>query len=92
MAVEATIARQSYASSSLCHWICLVSILKISLLVRILVSRVLFSVPTGDFRRLLVTIVETSTFTLFQFLTTNIPLYSAFVNFVPPGLCTDDDM
>ena len=56
MAVEETIARQSYASSSLCYWICLVSILKISLLVRIRVSRVLFFVPTGDFRRLLVTL------------------------------------
>ena len=87
MAIEAKIARYSCMSSSLCHWIWLVSIPKIPILVRIHVSRVLFSVTAGHFRCPMLTIVKTGKFTHFQFLTTSILLYSKFFNFVPPGSC-----
>ena len=92
MAIEAKIPRYSCMSSSLCHWIWLVSILKIPILVRIHVSRVLFSVPAGDFRRPMLTTVKTGKFAHFQFLTTNIFLYSKFFNFVPPGSYIFNDM
>ena len=49
MVIEAMIAHYSCMSSSLCHQIWLVSILKILILVCMYVSRVLFSFPMGDF-------------------------------------------
>ena len=60
MAIKAMIARYSCMSSSLCHWIWLVSILQIPILVRIYVSRVLFSVPAGYFRRPIIPYADNS--------------------------------
>ena len=53
----------------------LVSILEISIHVRVHVSRVLFFVLAGYFRRPMLTTLKTGKFTHFQFLTTNIFLY-----------------
>ena len=96
MAIEATIARFSYMNSSLCHRIWLVRILEISLLVRIHVSRVLFSVPAGHFRRLIMPYTDNSqdlqiyTFSIFDH--KYIFTYCNVFNFVQPGSCICYDM
>ena len=96
MAIKAMIARYSCMSSSLCHWIWLVSILQIPILVRIYVSRVLFSVPTGYFCRPIIPYADNSqdwqicTFSIFDH--KYFFLYSKYFNFVPPGSCIFNDM
>ena len=50
MVIKSRIARHSCISSSLCHWIWLVSVLNIPIPTRVHVSTVLFCFLSDDFR------------------------------------------
>ena len=95
MAIKAMIARYSCMSLSLCHWIWLVSILQIPILVRIYVSRVLFSVPAGYVRCPIIPYADNCQdwqFCTFSIFDHKFFLYSKYFNFVPPGSCIFNDM